>query len=174
MARPEKVAEVQAIAERIAGAQSMVLADFSGLTVEQMTIFRRNCRAKSVECRVVKNRLAILAADNNNMEGMKDYLTGPTAILFGAESQVDPAKITVEFAKDNEAMEIKGGFVDGAFLDTTQVVALSKIPSHEELLAKMMGSLNSPATGLVGTINGVAAALARVIDAAAKQKAEAA
>ena len=174
MARPEKVAEVQAIAERIESAQSMVLADFSGLTVDQMTDFRRSCREKSVECRVVKNRLARIAADQSSMEGIKDFLTGPTAILFCVESQVDPAKLIVEFAKENQAMEIKGGFVDGAFLDTTQVVALSKIPSYEELLAKMMGSLNSPATGLVGTINGVAAALARVIDAAAKQKAEAA
>jgi len=174
MARPEKVAEVQAIAERIGKAQSMILADFSGLSVAQMTVFRRSCREKSVECRVVKNRLASIAADDSGLEAMKDHLTGPTAILFGAESQVDPAKIIVDFAKDNEAMEIKGGFVDGEFLDTTQIVALSKIPSHEELLAQMMGSINSPASGLVGTINGVAAALARVIDAAAQQKAEAA
>ena len=174
MARPEKVAEVQAIAERIGKAQSMVLADFSGLSVEQMTVFRRNCREKSVECRVVKNRLARIAADQSGLEAMKDHLTGPTAILFGAESQVDPAKIIVDFAKENEAMEIKGGFVDGEFLATAEVVALSKIPSRDELLAKMMGSINSPASGLVGTINGVAAALARVIDAAARQKAEAA
>ncbi len=174
MARPEKIAEVQAIAERIGKAQSMILADFSGLSVAQMTVFRRSCREKSVECRVVKNRLARIAADDSGLEAMKDHLTGPTAILFGAESQVDPAKIIVDFAKDNEAMEIKGGFVDGEFLDTTQIVALSKIPSHEELLAQMMGSINSPASGLVGTINGVAAALARVIDAAAQQKAEAA
>ena len=174
MARPEKVAEVQAIAERIGSAQSMILADFSGLTVEQMTVFRRNCRALSVECRVVKNRLARIAADKSGMDGIKDLLNGPTAIVFGAESQVDPAKIIVDFAKDNEAMEIKGGFVDGDFLDKEQVLALSKIPSRDELLAKMMGSINSPATGLVGTINGVAAALARVIDAAAKEKAEAA
>jgi len=174
MARPEKIAEVQAIAERIGSAQSMILADYTGLTVEQMTIFRRNCRAQSVECRVVKNRLAIIAADNSGMEGMKDHLTGPTAILFGAESQVDPAKIIADFAKDNEAMEIKGGFLDGEFLDKMQVLALAKTPSRDELLAKMMGSINSPATGLVGTINGVAAALARVIDAAAKEKAEAA
>ena len=174
MASPEKVAEVQAIAERIGSAQSMILADFTGLTVEQMTVFRRNCRAQSVECRVVKNRLARIAAENSGMEVMKDHFNGPTAILFGAESQVDPAKIIADFAKENEAMEIKGGFLDGEFLDKTQVMALAKTPSRDELLAKMMGSINSPATGLVGTINGVAAALARVIDAAAKEKAEAA
>jgi large subunit ribosomal protein L10 len=174
MARPEKVAEVEAIATRIQSAQSMVLADFTGLTVHQMTEFRRTCRAQQVECRVVKNRLARIAADNADMAVMKDHLNGPTAIMFGPESQVDPAKIVVDFAKDNEAMEIKGGFLDGAYLDKSQIVALSKTPSKDELIAKMMGSINSPLTGIAGTVNGVMGALARTIDAVAKQKAEAA
>jgi large subunit ribosomal protein L10 len=166
MARPEKISEVQAIAERIEKAQSMVLADFSGLTVDQMTQFRRNCRAQAVECRVVKNRLARIAADKAGAAVLKDLLKGPTAMVFGAESQVDPAKIVVEFAKDNERMQVKGGWVDGESLDAAQVVALSKIPSRDELLAKMMGSINSPVQGLASTVNGVVAALARVIDAA--------
>jgi len=174
MARPEKVAEVEAIAQRIQAAQSMVLADFSGLTVLQMTEFRRTCRAKSVDCRVVKNRLARIAADSADLAVMKDHLNGPIAIMFGPESQVDPAKIIVDFAKDNEAMEIKGGFLDGEYLDKSQIVALSKILSKDELIAKMMGSINSPLRGLAVTMNGVVGALARVIDAVAKQKAEAA
>jgi large subunit ribosomal protein L10 len=174
MARPEKVAEVEAIATRIQSAQSMVLADFTGLTVHQITEFRRTCRAQQVECRVVKNRLARIAADNADMAVMKDHLNGPTAIMFGPESQVDPAKIVVDFAKDNEAMEIKGGFLDGAYLDKSQIVALSQTPSKDELIAKMMGSINSPLTGIAGTVNGVMGALARTIDAVAKQKAEAA
>jgi large subunit ribosomal protein L10 len=174
MARPEKVAEVEAIAQRIQAAQSMVLADFTGLTVLQMTAFRVTCRANSVDCRVVKNRLAIIAADNAEMAIMKDHLTGPTAIMFGPESQVDPAKLVVEFAKDNEAMEIKGGFLDGEYLDKGQVIALSKTPSKDELIAMMMSCINSPATGLAMVTNGVAGALTRAIDAVAKQKAEAA
>ena len=174
MARPEKVAEVEAIAQRIQAAQSMVLADFSGLTVLQMTEFRRTCRAKSVDCRVVKNRLAILAAENSDLAIMKDHLTGPTAIMFGPESQIDPAKITVDFAKENEAMEIKCGFLDGEYLDKSQIVALSKILSKDELIAKMMASINSPLTGLAATMNGVVGALVRTIDAVGKQKAEAA
>ena len=174
MANPEKVAEVEAIAQRIQSAQSMVLADFTGLSVLQMTEFRRNCRAQAVECRVVKNRLARIAADNADMAIMKDHFNGPTAIMFGPESQVDPAKIVVDFAKDNEAMEIKGGFLDGEYLDMNQVVALSKVPSKDELIAKMMGSINSPLTGLAMVMNGVMSGLARAIDAVAKQKAEAA
>ncbi len=172
MARPEKIAEVEAIAERMQKAQSMILADFSGCTVEQMTAFRVNCRANAVDCRVVKNRLARIAADNSELEVMKDHLKGPTAIIFGLESQVDAAKITAEFVKANEQMQIKGGVLDGAFLDVEEVMALSKTPSMDELIAKMMGSINSPASGLVGTINGVAGKLCRAIDAVAKQKAE--
>jgi len=174
MARPEKIAEVEAITERIRGAQSMILADFTGLTVAQMTVFRASCRAKAVDCRVVKNRLARIAADKAELPLMKEHLTGPTAIMFGPESQVDPAKIVVEFAKDNEAMEIKGGFLDGRFLDRNEVVALSMVPGKDELIAKMMGSINSPAGGLAGALSAVMGSLARAIDAVAKQRAEAA
>ena len=174
MANPAKVAEVEAIAQRIQAAQSMVLADFSGLSVLQMTQFRRTCRAKAVDCRVVKNRLAKLAADKADLAIMKDHLSGPVAIMFGPESQVDPAKICVDFAKDNEAMKIKGGFLDGEYLDKSQIVALSRILSKDELIAKMMASINSPLSGLAVTMNGVVGALARVIDAVGKQKAEAA
>jgi len=174
MARPEKVAEVQAITERIEAAQSMVLANYSGLTVEQMTKFRVLCRENNIECRVVKNRLAKIACDNANMEVMKDALKGPTAIMFGPESQIDPAKISVNFAKENEAMEIKGGVVDGQFLDASQIVTLSKIPSRDELYAKMMGSMNSPLTGIAGVMNSVISGLARTINAVAEQQAEAA
>jgi large subunit ribosomal protein L10 len=174
MARPEKVAEVQAITERLQSAQSLVLADFTGLTVHQMTDFRAQCREKNIDCRVVKNRLAMIAADNADLAFLKDHLTGPTALIMGSESQVDPAKLVVEFAKDNEKMTVKGGMVDGGYLEPDQVIALSKVPSMDELIAKMMGSINSPASGLVGVVNGVAGALCRAIDAVAKQKADAA
>ncbi len=174
MARPEKIAEVKAITERLQSAQSIVMADYTGLTVLQMTDFRSQCRAQNIDCRVVKNRLAMIAVDNAELAFLKDHLNGPTALIVGPESQVDPAKIVVEFAKTNEAMTVKGGVVDGQYLDPDQVVALSKIPSMDELIAKMMGSINSPASGLVGTVNGVIGALARAIDAVAKQKAEAA
>ena len=170
MATQEKIAEVQAITERMQSAQSMVLADFTGLSVEQMTTFRSQCREKAIDCRVVKNRLAKIACDNADVAVLKDHLKGPTAILFGLESQIDPAKIIVDFAKKNEAMGIKGGLVDGQFLSTDQVVALSKIPSRDELYAKMMGSINSPVSGLAMCLNGVIAGLARCIDGVAQQK----
>ncbi len=172
MARPEKVAEVKAITERLKAAQSLILANYNGLTVEEMTDFRVKCRENNIECRVVKNRLAQIACDNAGVEVLKDHLKGPTAIMFGPESQVDPAKIVVEFAKKHKAMEIKGGVVDGLYLDADQVNALSKVPSRDELLAKMMACINSPATGLAMAVTGVATGLVRCIDAVAQQKAQ--
>jgi large subunit ribosomal protein L10 len=173
MAHPDKVAEVATITEKLRGAQSLVLADFTGLSVAQMTDFRAKCRAQQVECRVVKNRLAKIAADAADLTVVKDHLSGPTALILGPESQVDPAKIVVEFAKEHEALTVKGGIVDGQYLVPEQVVALSKIPSRDELLAQMMGSINAPLRGLAATVHGVSAALVRVVDAVAKQKAAA-
>jgi len=174
MARPEKIAEVQAITTSFESAQSIVMADYTGLTVHQMTDFRAQCRAKNIECRVVKNRLAKIAADNAELAVLKDHLVGPTALIIGPDSQVEPAKLVIEFAKDNEAMKVKGGFVDGEFLEPERVKALSKVPSRDELIAQMMGSINSPLTGIAGTMNGVLSAVARAIDAVAQQKADAA
>jgi large subunit ribosomal protein L10 len=174
MARPEKIAEVQAITDRLRAAQGVVLADYTGLSVAKMTSFRAECRAKNIEIRVVKNRLAMIAADNIELAAFKDHLKGPTALIMATDSQVESAKVAVEFAKTNEALRIKGGVVDGQVLTADEVVSLSKIPSKDELIAKMMGSINSPASGLVGTVNGVIAALARVIDAVNQQRAEAA
>ena len=171
MARPEKVTEVEAIAERMKGSQCMVLTDYTGLSVLQMTAFRRNCRSQGVECRVVKNRLARLAATSTGKEALNEHLKGATALLFGMESQVDAARLAVEFSKENDKLRIKGGFVDGRFLAPEQVVALSKVPSRDVLLSMMMGSINAPARGLAVVTNGVAAALCRAVDAVAKQKA---
>ncbi|HPF36719.1 MAG TPA: 50S ribosomal protein L10 [Candidatus Krumholzibacteria bacterium] len=171
MARPEKVAQVEAIAESLKSAQSVILADYQGMTVEHMTEFRVKCRAADVHCRVVKNRLAKIAADQVDVPGLKQYLKGPLALVMGMSSPVEPAKLVVDFAKDHDKMKLVGGFMEGAYMTADEVVALSKIPSREELYAKMMGSINSPASGLVGVTNGVAAALTRAIDAVAKKKA---
>ncbi len=171
MARPEKVAAVEALAGKLKSAQSMVLADYTGLTVEQMTAFRVLCRAKGVDCQVVKNRLAGIAADQADLTIIKDHLKGPTALIMGPDSQVDPAKIAVEFAKDNAKLRIKGGLLDGRFLDPSAVESLSKMPDREVLLAQIMGGVNGPARSLATVVNGVAAALTRAVDQVAKQKA---
>jgi large subunit ribosomal protein L10 len=170
MARPEKILAVEEIAGNLKVAQSVVLIDYSGLTVEQITEFRVKCRELGVICKVVKNSLAKLAATEADVGVLNEHISGPTAFLMGPDSQVDPAKLAVEFSKSNEAMEVKGGFLDGAYMDTNQIIALSKIPGRDELYAKMMGSMTSPLSGIVGTVNGVIGALTRVINAVSEQK----
>jgi large subunit ribosomal protein L10 len=171
MARPEKVAAVEALAGKLRSAQSLVLADYTGLTVERMTAFRVLCRAKGVDCQVVKNRLAGIAADQADLTIIKDHLKGPTALIMGQSSQIDPAKLTVEFAKGNAKLRIKGGLLDGRFLDPSAVESLSRTPDREVLLAQIMSGLNGPARSLTTIVNGVAAALTRAVDQVAKQKA---
>ncbi len=174
MARPEKVAEVELLTEKLQKSEGLVLADFSGLTVAEINDLRRKCRENNVEFRVVKNRLARRAAAAADIPALEELLRGPTGIAFGMESPVEPAKVLTDYAKAHEKIEIKGGFVDGEVLGLAQVQALSDVPSKTELIAMIARGLNAPATGLAGTMNAVMASLARAIQAAAEKQAEAA
>jgi large subunit ribosomal protein L10 len=174
MPRPHKVAEVELLSEKLKSSEGVVLADFTGLSVSQITELRRKCRESEVEFRVVKNRLAKRAAAAVEFRGLEDLLTGPTAIAFGHASPVEPAKVLTEFAKDHESFTIKGGFVDGEVIDTAGVKVLSDVPSRDELIAMIARGVNAPATGVAGSISAVMSSLARAIQAVAEQGAEAA
>ena len=174
MARPEKVAEVELLTKKMTDSEGLVLADFSGLTVAEASDLRAKCREQNVELRVVKNRLARRAAVAADIAALEDLLKGPTAIAFGLESPVEPAKVLTSYAKDNEKLTVKGGFVDGEVLDLEKVKALSDVPSRDELIAMIARGINGPATGLAGSVNAVMSSLARAIQAAAEKNEEAA
>ena len=169
MARPEKVAEVEVLTDKMIKSEGLVLADFSGLTVAQANELRVKCRDQNVELRVVKNRLARRAAVAAEIAALEELLIGPTAIAFGLDSPVEPAKVLTEFAKNNEKLRVKGGFVDGEVLSLNQVKALSEVPSRLELITMLARGINGPATGLAGSISAVMSSLARAIQAAAEQ-----
>jgi large subunit ribosomal protein L10 len=172
MARPEKVAEVELLVDKMKRSKSLVLANYQGLSVEKLTAFRVKCREKGIDFRVVKNRLAKRAAAEVPVGGLDGLLTGPTGIAFGLENMVDPAKVAVEFAKENEFFVIKGGFLDGKVLTAPQVEALSRIPGREELLSMIMRGFQAPLTGFVGVLSGTLRKLMGTLEAVAKQKAE--
>ena len=174
MARPEKVAEVEVLTTLMTKSEGLVLCDFSGLTVAEANDLRGKCREQNVTLRVVKNRLAQRAATAAEYDSLNDLLKGPTAIAFGLEGPVEPAKVLTDYAKDNEKVTIKGGFVDGEVLSLEQVKALSDIPSHIELITMIARGINSPATGLAGSVSAVMSGLARAIKAAAEKNEEAA
>ncbi len=162
--------KVKTINEIVSKAKVAIVSDYKGLTVEEITDLRRRLQQENGDFAVIKNTLAKIAIKDTEYEGLGEFLTGPSAIALGFEDQVSPAKVITKFIKEKKKTEIKGGVLDGKVLTANEVKELSNIPSKEELYAKMLGSINSPATGLVNTINGVASALVRAVDAVRQQK----
>ena len=124
MPKPEKVAKVQEIRDRLSRVQGAVIADYRGLDVGEITELRKQLREAGVEFKVLKNTLTILAAREAGVEAIEPYLAGPTAIAFGYDDPVVAAKIISDFAKKNKDLEIKGGLVEGKALGPEEVKAL--------------------------------------------------
>ena len=174
MPTQQKIQEVEVLTEKFQGADGFVVADFTGLSVAESNELRAKCREAGVEFRVVKNRLAKRAAEAAELSVVNDLLVGPSAIAFGVDGPVAPAKVLVDFAGDNEKLEIRGGYLDGQLLDVGGVVAMSKVPSRDELLAMIMRGFQSPTQGFVGVLSGTLSQFVRALNAVAEKKAEAA
>ena len=174
MNREQKEAVVADVSERLARARAVVLTDFRGLKVEQMTELRHQLTAKGLDYMVVKNTLLRLAASGTPTEALLEGLEGPNGMAVGYDDPVDLAKVLTEFAKDNPKFEVKKGLLEGQVIDTAQVEALSKLPSREVLLAQLMGTMNAVPQGLVTVMAGIVRSLLNVLKAIEDQKAEAA
>ncbi len=166
--KSEKIDEIKSKAEK---AQVAIVTEYKGLSVEEITNLRRSLQKEGGDYMVTKNTLAKIALKGTDFEILTDSLTGPVAIAFGFEDQVSPAKLVAKFIKDTKKGVITGGALDGKLLDAKEVEALAKMPSKEELIAKILGSVNSPASGIVGSINAVMAQLTRAMAAVRDQKA---
>jgi len=173
MARPDKAAAVAEIKEKLSKSKGVIITDYRGLNVAQATELRKQLREAGVEYRVVKNTLAILAAQGSGFDDMISLLSGPTAIAFGYEDPVAPAKVINEFARKNKALEIKGGVSEGKLLDVEGVKALALLPSKEELLGQVVRGMQSPIAGLVNVLQGTIRNLVYALEAVRKQKEEA-
>ena len=163
MARPEKVAQVEAVKAAVNSARSIVLSDITGLNVAKVTELRRRCRAEGVDLKVVKNTLAKRGLEKTAAKDLAKYFEGPTAIAISRESENGAAKVLAKFAKEHELPKLKAGFVDGTVIDAKGVLALSNIPSKGELLSQLMGSMQSPARNLLSVMQGPARNLASVL-----------
>ena len=144
-----KQAVVAGIREKMAAAKSIVIVDYRGLTVAEVTELRNQCRAAGVEYAVLKNTMVNLAAKELGINGLDDYLKGPTAFAFGMTDAVAPAKVLTDFIKKAKKVEVKCGVLDGQILNAAGVEALAAIPSREVLLAKVMGSMMSAVSKFV-------------------------
>ncbi len=166
-----KKAQVAEITEALKGATTGVLVDYRGLTVEEDTKLRNNLREAGVKYFVVKNTLLRLAANQTGLEELDSILHGPTALAV-SEDAVAPAKVLADFAKENEKLEIKSGFMDGKVLSLDEIKQLAKTPSKEVLIAKIMGSLNSPISGLARLLNTIVEGGEEIADLIAKKAAD--
>ena len=163
MAKVElKAPIVEEIKANLEGAKSVVLVDYLGLTVEQDTKLRRATREAGVIYKVYKNTMVNLAIEGTEFADIAKDLEGPTAVAISKEDATAPARVVANFAKTAPKLEMKSGIVEGTYYDAEGIKAISQIPSREELLSRLLGSLQSPITNL-----------ARVINQVAEQKAEA-
>ncbi|MDT9565259.1 50S ribosomal protein L10 [Streptococcus mutans] len=152
----KKAELVDAVAEKMKAAVSIVVVDSRGLTVEQDTVLRRNLRESAVEFKVIKNSILRRAAEKAGLEGFDDIFTGPSAVAFSNEDVVAPAKIINDFAKDAEALEIKGGAIEGAVSTKEEIQALAALPNREGLLSMLLSVLQAPVRNVAYAVKAVA------------------
>lgn len=172
MATAEKEAKVEELKAIMAEAKGFYLADFTGIDVAAVTELRNKLREGEVQYQVIKNRLAIRAAEEVGIAGLKEHFTGPTAIAYSKEDPIAPAKILQDFGADSGKIQIKTGFMEGEVLAADRVEALAKLPSREELLGKVAASAQSPLYGLSGVLSGLLRGLVGALSAIEKQRVE--
>jgi len=152
MPTQEKVETIEDLKGRLNGVKTVMLAEYRGLTVQQLSDFRKQLRAVSAEYKIVKNRLARLAIGASELKALGGDLKGPTGLVLGKGDPVSVAKAVHTFAKTNQALVIKAGFVDGQLLQANGLKALADLPSRETLRAQIVGALTGPLTQLVGLL----------------------
>lgn len=166
-----KEAQVAEMHEKLKRSKAVFLADFRGLNVEKATALRNELRSINVEYKVFKNTLFDLAAKETDYDCLYEFLAGPTAVAISYDDPAAAAKQLSKFAKDAKGIfALKAGAMSGRVLNVAQIQELAELPSREVLLAKMLGSMQAPATNFVGVLAALPGSLVRVLDAIKNQK----
>lgn len=152
----KKAAIVEEVTEKFNAAASVVIVDYRGLTVDEVTRLRKQLREANVEMKVIKNSILSRAAKAAGLEGLDEVFTGPTAVAFSNEDVVAPAKIMDEFAKEAKALEIKGGIIEGKVASLEEIHALAKLPNREGLLSMLLSVLQAPVRNVAYAVKAVA------------------
>ncbi|ACV61229.1 ribosomal protein L10 [Desulfofarcimen acetoxidans DSM 771] len=169
--KKEKEIFVEVVYDKMRSCKSAILADYRGLTVSAVTELRNKLRESNSDLKVAKNTLIKIAVDKIGIEGLDPYLEGPTAIAFGYDDPVAPAKILSEFARTNKDLEIKGGVLEGRVITADGVKGLASLPSREVLLGKVLGGMQAPLYGFANVLQGNIRNFVYVLEAVRKQKA---
>ncbi len=165
--KSDKIAQIK---EKVEKAQVAIVTEYQGMSVEDITNLRRALQKEDGDYMVTKNTLAKIAVKGTEYELLTDLLTGPIAIAFGYDDQVMPAKALAKFIKETEKGKIVGAVLDGKLLSADEAKALAALPSKQEIYAKMLGCINSPASGIANSINAVMSQLTRTMAAVRDQK----
>lgn len=168
--KKQKEQEVESLRKELEGAENLVVVQFKGLNVEQDSDLRARIRAAQGKYRVIKNRLATLAAKETPVEQLASFFTGPTAIAYNAGEPVSLAKALSDYSKENPVFEFKAGMVEGRVVDLETLAEIASLPSHEELLAQLMYLLNAPAQRIAVGVNAVVRNLAVALGQAVEQE----
>ena len=172
MPTQEKVAAVQDLKARLDGAKTVVLTEYRGLTVRQLSELRKQLRQVSAQYKVVKNRLARLAMSASSLETLSPHLTGPIGVVVSREDPVAVAKALATFSKSNQALAIRAGMVDGQPLDAAGLKTLADLPPREVLRAQLVGLVQGPPARLVGLLTAPHRELMYVLEQRGKGAAE--
>lgn len=151
----QKEEEVKALAASIKDAKLVLLTDYRGINVTDVTNLRKTLRENNSEYKVIKNNITRRALQECGIEGLNEVLEGPTAVIMNSEDYLNPAKAIYEFAKKNEFYKIKGGIVEGKVMTAEEIITIAKLPSKEALLSMLAGAL-------LGNISKLAVALEQV------------
>lgn len=170
MATQEKIAVVEELSKDLTVSKGVYLADFTGLTVEKVTQLRRAFRRSGSRFVVAKNTLAKRAIKGSPLEPLSEHFRGPTGIAYSLADPVAPAKVLVEFGKENEGFAVKAGYVEGAVLGPKEVGTIASLPSKEVLVAQAIGVVQSPVRGVVTAISGVMRGLVLALEEIRKKK----
>jgi len=174
MPTAEKQRVIDDTSQRLDGVRGVFLADFSGMTVESISLLRKKCREQRIEFHVVKNTLLKRALNAREISALDEHLNGPTAVVFSAVSEMSPAKVLVDFAKEHERPRVKAAFVDGQLFDDKAVTRLAALPSREVLLGQVLGTLIAPMTQFLAAVEAALRLPAVMVDALERERTPAA
>ncbi len=172
MPKQSKLDTVADVKARLAQSKAIIVTDYRGMTVSEMTTLRRKLREEGVQYKIIKNRLAKIALRDSGMNTLDELLKGTTAIAFGVKDPVGPAKVLAAYAKENDKLKILGGLMDNDYLDLAAIGNLATLPSRDVLLSRLLGSLTSPVQKLAYGLNQTVAKVVYAFDAVARKKAE--
>jgi large subunit ribosomal protein L10 len=170
---PQKEAVLKDTQQRIKDVRGIYLADFSGMTVQSLSLLRKKCREQGVQFRVIKNTLLKRAFNARGIQELDEHLVGPTGLVFSTDNEMAPAKILADFAKEFERPRLKAAVVDGRLYDDKAIVRLAKLPSREVLLSQVIATFIAPMTTFLGAVNAMLATPANMADALAREKSKA-